>query len=871
MDEETSKEEQKNIQFNENVVQEYKEKYRDVFEIAKLFYMNNWLEVDAEKKEEFRYIDFCNENEEDFFTKIMYYEIMKSRGRFSAENTSNLSEADLKRRCEECDMEACAMKLLHYILALAKDKADEIFEINKSADYQENGINQNTGYQGNGINQNIGYQGNEINQNEGYQGSAEFLSWKNQEQIEEDYRLKEKIKASLNPFDEVTISLVKLIIRNKMVEIENIENGTIYYKYINMQKQLEQKSDKMEMQVILENLIKRQNVEEDAIQIHNIESIRESYNSIFKNNPYKLAAYVEYLAITLNIPAEALLDIYEKEKRSDLKKQFYLRYAIKRIDNLFITEESKENIKKLIIYSSKWKGIDLPYLPFNLIIYTNKYYLVSEIASILRDSLTFYGYFDSKFVIETVNNLIDNRNDRGLEQVYTELGSGILVLKDFMSIDILNPHEKNVFLQSLEEWMTDKFWDICTIIYTDQKSALESLLSLNSRLLEMQFYCVVEEVKPTQDYVLKEIIKRCKYLYKVTPQFQEKLAEYVDETYKNTRLNTNDYIQKVYENIVLNKESMDYNQLNLDENDETRKMKYYSLQQEVVPTYNREKTLEQIFQEINKLVGLENIKETLVELADLLAFKKRATNIVSLDDINLNMVFAGNPGTGKTTVARLIAEILYNLEYIKTKKVVEVDGKDLIGEYIGTTAQKTMGIVKKALGGVLFIDEAYALICANGTNSSFSEECMATLIRAMEENKNDLIIIFAGYTKEMQEFIKFNSGIVSRIGYHLEFRDYTIDELVKIFKKIVKEKGFIYTDGLIEEVRKMIEIASKKTNFGNGRFVRNLYQKIIIKHAGNTKNEQDDVKLKTLSEHDVDMKMLEKIIGTEGKQIGFKM
>lgn len=844
----------KEIEFKQEIVDEFKNNYRELFELAKLFYINGWLEINAEKREEFRYIDFCNDLDMDFFSKLVYYEIMKNRTKVISDDKNNLRYANFNAKCTECDLEKCPMKFLHYILALGKEKADQIFEI----------------YPNKEINDEI-YSENETPEEREKRKQEEEAKEEIIEEVASDDPTRLKIEQEFLQFDNVTVCLAKIILRNALIEIEKLEDGKIYFKYNDIEKNIANKGDKMEIDILLENIIRRKNIEYDNIELCNINEIKQKYNDIFKNNPYKLAAYIKYFTQVNNIETNVFFNIYDQIQMREVKRIFYLRYTIKRIDKLLITEESKENLKKMVIYASKWKGIDLPYLPFNIITYTNNIYLVSSIANILSDSLTFYGYFDGKILIETVTNLIDSKNDRNIEQVYSELGSGILVLKDFMAIDTLSAHDKNVFLQSLEEWMTEKFWDICTIIYSSDKNQLENLLSLNSRLSEMQFYCIIEEVKPEKEMIISEIIKRCKTLYNVTPEFEKKLTNYVDETYKNTRLNYNDYIQKVYEKIILNKEEQDYisEEIHIKSNDNELKQKYNNLQENVVPAYSGEKTLDQIFEEINKLVGLENVKQTLVELADLLAFKKKSINVLNLDDINLNMVFAGNPGTGKTTVARLIAEILYNLEYIKSKKVVEVDGKDLIGEYVGTTAQKTMGIVKKALGGVLFIDEAYALICANGTNSSFSEECFATLIRAMEENQNDLIIIFAGYTKEMQEFIKFNSGIVSRIGYHLEFRDYNTDELVEIFKKLAQEKGFIYTDDLIQEVRKIIEVASKKANFGNGRFVRNLFQKIVIKHASNAKCENEAETLKTLTKSDVDSTMLEKLVGTEGKKIGF--
>jgi AAA+ superfamily predicted ATPase len=232
--------------------------------------------------------------------------------------------------------------------------------------------------------------------------------------------------------------------------------------------------------------------------------------------------------------------------------------------------------------------------------------------------------------------------------------------------------------------------------------------------------------------------------------------------------------------------------------------------------------------------------------------KSKAGDDLKVKDTNLHMVFLGNPGTGKTTVARMVAGILYNLGYIEQNKLIEVSAKDLIGQYVGQTAPKTMGVIEKALGGVLFIDEAYSLASKPGTSGSqFNEECIATLIQAMENYRDNLVVIFAGYTKEMDAFLKSNSGIVSRIGYTMDFKDYTVDELIEIFKSMFKKSGFTVEKSAIEKAKEVIEEYRHTEGFGNARFVRNLYEKAIIKHATNTQNATSKKVLRTITAKDI--------------------
>ena len=196
-------------------------------------------------------------------------------------------------------------------------------------------------------------------------------------------------------------------------------------------------------------------------------------------------------------------------------------------------------------------------------------------------------------------------------------------------------------------------------------------------------------------------------------------------------------------------------------------------------------------------------------------------------------------------------EIYYNLGYVKRNKLVEVQSQDLIGEFLGQTGPKTQAVIESALDGVLFIDEAYSIMEHNGTNASYSAECVATLLKAMEDYQGRLIIIFAGYTEEMKKFRDLNPGLKSRIGYEIDFEDYNLEELMQIFEKKVADKGFKADDGAKEKVRNILRKAKEVENFGNGRFVENTVQRIIIEHAMKTRNITDMDRLLTFTEEDI--------------------
>lgn len=195
---------------------------------------------------------------------------------------------------------------------------------------------------------------------------------------------------------------------------------------------------------------------------------------------------------------------------------------------------------------------------------------------------------------------------------------------------------------------------------------------------------------------------------------------------------------------------------------------------------------------------------------------------------SMHMVFMGAPGTGKTTVARIMTGFLYKNHYIKKNQCIEVDGSFLTSSGMGDSAKKTKLLITKSMGGVLFIDEAYAIM-----DSPASGEIIATLVKAMEDHKNDIIFIFAGYDKEMRALISTNPGLESRVKRYFWFADFDIADLRDIFLKFAGEEGFVVSGELMEAFSVRIAYEKKQKNFGNARTVRNLLDQMIDIHATN--------------------------------------
>ena len=258
---------------------------------------------------------------------------------------------------------------------------------------------------------------------------------------------------------------------------------------------------------------------------------------------------------------------------------------------------------------------------------------------------------------------------------------------------------------------------------------------------------------------------------------------------------------------------------------------------------NSKKDLEQITSDLNNLIGLKEVKDEVNKLINYLKFINRLNGRAKIDKVNLNMLFKGNPGTGKTTVARLMGKILFELGYLKNDKIVETTPREFIAGYIGQTAIKTREFLDKYKGGLIFIDEAYGFNHKDDENN-YSDEALAEIIKDME--KKETVFIFAGYDGEMEDFVKLNPGIKSRIGYDILFKDYTEDELLEIFMKKIDSSELSITEEAMNSIKKIIKDKKKEKNFGNGRMIDNLYNKLLIEHAS-ISYEEDFDKLLTIS------------------------
>lgn len=286
----------------------------------------------------------------------------------------------------------------------------------------------------------------------------------------------------------------------------------------------------------------------------------------------------------------------------------------------------------------------------------------------------------------------------------------------------------------------------------------------------------------------------------------------------------NDYVNREFEMMIPKVSTKETNQTSLKQKEEKEEQK--AVENDSIVEVEQEETLEQLLDELNSLIGLESVKKEVQQIINTVkVFKKLEERGIKQPALSLHLVFYGNPGTGKTTVARKLAKIYQRLGVLSSGQLVEVDRSGLVAGYVGQTAIKTQQVIKEAMGGILFIDEAYALTYGKG-ESDFGQEAVDTILKAMEDHRDNFIVIVAGYPDLMKEFVGSNPGLKSRFNQFINFEDYTPEELLQIFK--LHCKNYLLEKGCDEFLESYFEdlYNNRAEDYANGRDVRNYFENV---------------------------------------------
>jgi len=524
------------------------------------------------------------------------------------------------------------------------------------------------------------------------------------------------------------------------------------------------------------------------------------------------------------------------------QREALLKEALGKLDELIGLEEVKAEVHKLVKFTQvaqerKAAGLKVPEMSYHCVFTGNPGTGKTTVARIMGDIYHALGILKKGHLVETdrsglVAEYVGQTAQKTNKLIDSALDGVLFIDEAYMLTGGTNDYGSEAIATLLKRMEDNR--DRLVVIVAGYSVEMEKFIEANSglksrfsRYINFPDYSASELAEMFRMRAKKNQFVLSAELDSALDKIMEQQVLHKDQQFGNGR-----FVRNVFEGTV-EQQALRLSEAKDLSSEDLMTLTLADLEAVLKPDKEEEVTLEKALAELDKLIGMAEVKAEVKKLVDFCQIaKEREQAGMKTAKMSYHCVFTGNPGTGKTTVARIMAKIYKALGILQRGQLVETDREGLVAEYVGQTAVKTNKLIDSALDGVLFIDEAYTL--ANGSKNDYGSEAIATLLKRMEDDRDRLIVIVAGYSGEMKTFIDANSGLQSRFTRYIHFPDYTTAELSDMFRFYTKKNHYVLSPEFEANLNAGIAYLTKNRdkNFGNGRYIRNLFEKAVEHQAG---------------------------------------